>query len=188
MIIDILFLIIIIVLAIIGLKNGFIIEIFNLIKIFATIYLIPYFGKMINSFYPIELKFENQKYLLYIILFIITYIIINLIASLFSKLLNNSPLNFINRLLGLIFGILKSTIIIFIIYIILLFSSEISGSVREALLDSKSVSYISIYLSMYNNLFPNIIRDKLMKFEELNREKQFRKDIIRKIENEEKYD
>lgn len=182
MILDILIVILTIFFIIGGYRKGFVKSAFNLIKLLVVIYFTPIFLPLVELFTNIKTNNTLFRYVAYFLIFIFLYILISILVNFITKLLSITPLGIVNKLLGAVFGFIKSSIIILITIIILLFLSNKTESAKELLNKSVLVEYISIYTGRYNSLFPKFISEKLDEFRIENLEKNFKRSLLKDIE------
>jgi membrane protein required for colicin V production len=112
----------IILLAIMGFRNGFIKEIAALTALILGLYFAIYFSEWVADHLNTYLDMGHRW--LFIIAFILTFVIVVLAVSLIGKLLNKiaalAALGIINRIAGMLFGIAKGVLIMSVL--ILLFA------------------------------------------------------------------
>ncbi|MCK9448739.1 MAG: CvpA family protein [Bacteroidales bacterium] len=122
-IIDIVFIVLLLIVAIRGFYNGLIAELSALAALIIGGYVSFFFYDVTADFLTTLFQLQS-KYLpliAFVLTFILIVIVIRLIGSLIEKLVKILVLSFFNRLLGAIFGILKGALIISLILMLLNF-------------------------------------------------------------------
>ena len=118
---DIILLILLLLSALNGFKNGFVEELAGLVAlilgIWAAIKFSAVLGGYLTDTFQCDVKYVNI--LAFIGIFIFVIILINIIGALISNLLKAIKLNFINRLAGLLFGALKGIIILSVFLVVI---------------------------------------------------------------------
>ena len=112
--IDIILGVLLLIFAVIGLKNGIIREVCSLIAFFAGIYgalhFADYVGGKIGEW--LNINPDVLKIIAYVIVFIALVLLINLLGKILSKLVETISLGFIDKLGGIVFGLAKGFLII----------------------------------------------------------------------------
>ncbi|HAX95473.1 MAG TPA: colicin V production protein [Prolixibacteraceae bacterium] len=118
---DIILLILLLLSAINGFKNGFVEELAGLVAlilgIWAAIKFSAVLGGYITETFQLDGKYVNI--LAFIGIFIFVIILINIIGALISNLVKAIKLNFINRFAGLFFGALKGILILSVFLVVI---------------------------------------------------------------------
>lgn len=118
---DIILLILLLLSAFNGFKNGFVEELAGLVAlilgIWAAIKFSAVLGVYLTDTFQLEGKYVNI--IAFIGIFIFVIILINIIGALISNLLKAIRLNFINRLAGFLFGALKGILILSVFLVVI---------------------------------------------------------------------
>lgn len=120
-IIDIIIVVLLILAAFSGFRNGLIVELASLAALVLGIWGAFEFSDITSEF--LVENFNMQSRHLNIISFIITFIVIvilvHIVGHTINKIIEAAMLGFINRLAGLVFGVLKSALILSIILLVI---------------------------------------------------------------------
>lgn len=171
--IDLVFSLLLIIAAIQGFRNGFIIELASLAALILGIWGGIKFSDITAVFITKHTGYQSEH--LSVIAFVITFIIIIILVHMMGKMLDNVVkaifLGFLNRLAGIIFGVLKAAVIL---SIFLLLFDNVDENVH--ILPAKQKAESRIYLPMKQlvpTLFPFI---KLWNYNEDNKKEETKPD------------
>lgn len=126
---DIVFVTILVISAVIGLIRGAVKEVMSLVGLAAAVYFAFKFSDLLSKSY-ISKVFEDPRvsYIIaFVLIIILTLFVVAIISSLINKLLNISGLSFVNRFLGLVFGLLRGTLINAILVLVIGFIPGVSN-------------------------------------------------------------
>ncbi len=154
--IDIILGLIILISALVGLKNGLITELASLAALVLGIWGAIKFsdvttGLLINYF---DLQSDYLNIISFIITFIVIVILVQIVASAVNKLFDAGTLGFVNKLGGMVFGVLRSVLFLSIVLIVF---DKIDDEVN--ILSGKSKSGSRLYEPIRNvapSFFPFI--------------------------------
>ena len=118
---DIILLILLLLSALNGFKNGFVEELAGLVALILGILAAIKFSAVLGGYLTDTFQWDGKyvNILAFIGIFIFVIILINIIGALISNLLKAIKLNFINRLAGLLFGALKGIIILSVFLVVI---------------------------------------------------------------------
>jgi len=119
--IDIIILVILIIAAILGLKKGFVRQLFGLVALFLGVFCAFHFssfaaGYIVKWFHPGE---DLTKILAFIVTFVAILLLIVFLGRLVEGLLRITALGLFNRILGLVFSVAKNALILSILIYLL---------------------------------------------------------------------
>ncbi len=126
---DIIFVTILVISAVIGLIRGAVREVMSLVGLVAAVYFAFKFSDTLSKSY-VSKVFEDPQvsYIVaFVLIIILTLFAIAIISSLANKLLSASGLSFVNRFLGLLFGLVRGSIINTILVLIIGFIPGVSN-------------------------------------------------------------
>ncbi|MEO0097057.1 MAG: CvpA family protein [candidate division WOR-3 bacterium] len=157
MLITIIFLIILIIFFIRGIKKGFFFSISSILAIIVGIKILDkYYNQFFNFLKPYHLPLFLSKILIYLFLFIILFFIFKLIGYLLAVILKALHLNWLDNLLGGILETVKGLILIwFFIFLSLNIYPKSEDFIKK--------SYLTFQLYNYGNQFSSIIEKKFLK-------------------------
>ncbi len=115
---DVIALIIIILFALKGLKNGLIIELSSLIALLLGIIVAIKFSNVAAAWLSENLTSQYVSVIAFILVFVFTVIVVHIVARIADKLMKAIALGWLNRLAGAVFGILKAAFLISILLIL----------------------------------------------------------------------
>lgn len=154
--IDLVFSLLLIIAAVQGFRNGFIIELASLAALILGIWGGIKFSDITAAFITKHTGYQSEH--LSVIAFVVTFIVIIILVHIMGRMLDKVVkavfLGFLNRMAGIIFGVLKTAVIL---SIILLLFDGIDENVH--ILPAKQKAESRIYLPMKNvvpTLFPFI--------------------------------
>lgn len=118
---DIILLILLLLSAINGFKNGFVEELAGLVALVIGIWAAIQFSAVVGGYLTETLNLDGKyvNILSFIGIFIFVIILINIIGAIISNLVKAVKLNFINRLAGLLFGLLKGILILSVFLVVI---------------------------------------------------------------------
>jgi membrane protein required for colicin V production len=118
--IDLILLILLLMAAIGGFRNGFIAELASLAALILGIWGAFQFSDITAKFLVdnFNIHWEHLKILSLIITFIVIVILVHIVGNVVNKMVEAALLGFINRLAGLVFGILKSMLVLSVILVV----------------------------------------------------------------------
>lgn len=118
--IDIVLVILLVLSAIGGFKNGLIVELASLAALILGIWGAIHFSYVTSEFLIENLNF-NSEYLpviSFIVTFVVIVILVHIVANVVDKMVETVMLGFVNKLAGLVFGVLKTALILSIVLLI----------------------------------------------------------------------
>lgn len=118
---DIILLILLLLSAINGFRNGFIEELAGLVALIIGVWAAIQFSAVVGSYLTETFNLDGKyvNILAFIGIFIFVIILINIIGAIVSNLIKAVKLNFINRIAGLFFGVLKGIIILSVFLVVI---------------------------------------------------------------------
>jgi len=118
--IDIILIILLLLAAIGGYKNGFIAELASLAALVLGVWGAFEFSDITAEFLVDNFNWhwKHLNIVSFIITFIVIVILVHIVGSVVNKIVETALLGFLNRLAGLLFGILKSALILSVILVI----------------------------------------------------------------------
>ncbi len=124
--IDIILLILLILAAISGFKNGLIAEIVSLAALILGVWGAIEFSYITADVLTDKFNFTSSHLgiISFVVTFVVIVILVHIVGNVVNKMAETLMMGFINKLAGLIFGVLKSALILSIILIVLDFIDE----------------------------------------------------------------
>lgn len=147
---DLLFIIIVVVFAILGAARGFVKEIFGkaafVVSLLAAVFLKNYLAEFFTNTIKNALIANIVSFL---IIFVVVFLLIKIIQEIFSKIFSGSILKSLDRSLGFLFGIVEGiAIIAFIMMIIII----------QPWFDSDAIFAGSLFYGMFGGVLSGTIK------------------------------
>lgn len=124
--IDIILVLLLVLAAISGFKNGLIAEIVSLAALVLGIWGAIKFSYVTSDFLTenTNIKWEHLEIISFIITFVVIVILVHIVGNVVNKMAETMMMGFINKLAGMIFGVLKAALILSIILLVLDFVDD----------------------------------------------------------------
>ncbi|MBN2635972.1 MAG: CvpA family protein [Prolixibacteraceae bacterium] len=124
--IDIVLIILLVVAAISGFKNGLIAEVISLAALVLGIWGAIEFSSVTAEFLTENLNLQTNHLgiISFIVTFVVIIILVHIVGNVVNKMVESMMMGFVNKLAGLIFGVLKAVLVLSIMLLVFDFIDE----------------------------------------------------------------
>ncbi|TDT69208.1 colicin V production protein [Hypnocyclicus thermotrophus] len=156
MYLDLLFIVILLIFALLSFKKGIIYEILSIFFLGLNIVISKQLTPIVYSKLNVSVDKGIANTIIYTLLFIAVYIVFGFILKLFRFVITKSVSGSLDKVLGMILGIIKGVIVSVFLLFIITFVAKYQENLEKQLDDSKIAK---IYIKAQNVILPMIPKD-----------------------------